>query len=119
MANLSENTLFTSLFQSERLYTAAMSDKAKIQERISEIESLMGAADFWSDKDRAQETLKEYQQLKAKLEGKGVYDKSYTLVTIVSGAGGDDAEVPPLRPDRDLCARDDCCAQRLDARAAE
>ena len=75
-----------------RLYTAQMSDKAAIEIRIAEIEAQMAAPDFWADKDRAQETLKEYQQLKAKLEGKGAYDKSDALVTIVSGAGGDDAE---------------------------
>ncbi len=73
-------------------YTAAMSDKATTEARIAEIETQMAAPDFWTDKDRAQETLKEYQQLKAKLEGKGAYDKSDALVTIVSGAGGDDAE---------------------------
>ncbi len=69
-----------------------MSDKAAIQSKIDAIEAAMALPDFWSDKDRAQETLKEYQDLKAKLEGKGAYDKSDALVTIVSGAGGDDAE---------------------------
>lgn len=69
-----------------------MSDKAATEARIAEIEAQMAAPDFWGDKDRAQETLKEYQKLKAKLEGKGAYDKSDALVTIVSGAGGDDAE---------------------------
>ena len=52
----------------------------------------MGSADFWTDKDKAQAILKEYQDLKAKLAGGGGYDKSDALVTIVSGAGGDDAE---------------------------
>ncbi len=69
-----------------------MSDKAAIESRLIEIETAMAGADFWTDKDKAQETLKEYQELKAKLEGKGAYDKSDALVTIVSGAGGDDAE---------------------------
>jgi len=69
-----------------------MMDKSSIELRIKEIEAAMGEADFWSNKDKAQETLKEYQELKAKLEGKGAYDKSDALVTIVSGAGGDDAE---------------------------
>ncbi len=69
-----------------------MTDKASIEARIKEIETAMVAADFWSNKDLAQDTLKEYQELKAKLEGKGAYDKSDALVTIVSGAGGDDAE---------------------------
>lgn len=69
-----------------------MSDKAAIQQKITDIEHAMASPDFWSDKDKAQETLREYQELKAKLEGKGAYDKSDALVTIVSGAGGDDAE---------------------------
>ena len=60
--------------------------------RIAEIEALMGAADFWADKDKAQAALKEYQGLKTALAGGGGYDKSDALVTIVSGAGGDDAE---------------------------
>ncbi len=60
--------------------------------RISEIETAMAAPDFWADKDKAQAALKEYQELKAALAGGGGYDKSDALVTIVSGAGGDDAE---------------------------
>jgi len=66
--------------------------KDAIAARIQEIESAMGAADFWADKDKAQAVLKEYQDLKARLAGGGGYDKSDALVTIVSGAGGDDAE---------------------------
>ncbi|OGG53470.1 hypothetical protein A3H16_01895 [Candidatus Kaiserbacteria bacterium RIFCSPLOWO2_12_FULL_53_8] len=69
-----------------------MSTKDPIEARIAEIEAQMGAVDFWADKDKAQATLKEYQDLKAKLAGGGGYDKSDALVTIVSGAGGDDAE---------------------------
>jgi peptide chain release factor 2 len=66
--------------------------KEAIQTRITEIEAAMASPDFWSDKDKAQATLKEYQDLKAKLEGGGGYDKSDALMSIVSGAGGDDAE---------------------------
>src|SRR3989338_4783112 len=69
-----------------------MSTKDPIEARIAEIEAQMGAVDFWADKDKAQATLKEYQDLKAKLAGGGGYDKSDALVTIVSGAWGDDAE---------------------------
>ena len=72
-------------------YTFAML-KEGIQKRITEIEAAMGAADFWSDKDKAQSILKEYQDLKQKLAGGGGYDKSDALITIISGAGGDDAE---------------------------
>ena len=69
-----------------------MTSKEALQARITEIEAAMGAADFWTDKAKAQAALKEYQDLKAKLAGGGGYDKSDALVTIVSGAGGDDAE---------------------------
>ena len=73
-------------------YTFSMQSKAVIEARIQEIEAAMGAADFWSDKDKAQAILKEYQDLKTKLAGGGGYDKSGAIVSIVSGAGGDDAE---------------------------
>jgi peptide chain release factor 2 len=69
-----------------------MQSKDQIESRITEIESLMGEGTFWNDKDEAQRVLKEYQDLKAKLAGGGGYDKSDALVSIVSGAGGDDAE---------------------------
>jgi len=66
--------------------------KEAAEKRIGEIEAAMGAADFWTDKAKAQTALKEYQDLKVKLAGGGGYDKSDALITIVSGAGGDDAE---------------------------
>src|SRR3972149_1263405 len=69
-----------------------MTSKEALQARIAEIEAAMGASDFWTDKAKAQASLKEYQDLKAKLAGGGGSDKSDALVTIVSGAGGDDAE---------------------------
>ncbi|HUO56048.1 MAG TPA: PCRF domain-containing protein [Candidatus Paceibacterota bacterium] len=52
----------------------------------------MASPDFWGDKEKAQATLKEYQDLKARLEGGSGYDKGDALVSIISGAGGDDAE---------------------------
>jgi peptide chain release factor 2 len=69
-----------------------MQSKEAIEARIREIEATMEAADFWANKDKAQTTLKEYQDLKTQLAGGGEYDKSDALITIVSGAGGDDAE---------------------------
>ena len=66
--------------------------KPDIEKRIAEIEVAMGEADFWTNKDKAQAILKEYQDLKAKLAGGSSYDKGSAIITIVSGAGGDDAE---------------------------
>ena len=69
-----------------------MMQKEAIEARIQEIETVMGAADFWTDKEGARNILKEYQELKAKLAGAGAYDKGNAILSIVSGAGGDDAE---------------------------
>ncbi|MEY4747203.1 MAG: peptide chain release factor 2, peptide chain release factor 2 [Candidatus Parcubacteria bacterium] len=67
-------------------------DKVKMEIRIAEIEAAMGSADFWNDKEKAQTAVKEYQELKAKIAGVGQYDKGDAIVSIISGAGGDDAE---------------------------
>ncbi len=69
-----------------------MSRKEEVEAKIAAIELAMGAADFWSDKDKAQTTLKEYQDLKTQLASGTGYDKSDAILTIISGAGGDDAE---------------------------
>ena len=52
----------------------------------------MGSADFWEHKDRAQEAVKELNELKQKLEGAKAIDRGDAILTILSGAGGDDAE---------------------------
>ncbi len=52
----------------------------------------MKQPDFWQDKFKAQEVLKEYNSLKDKLSGAGKYDKGDAVVTIFAGAGGLDAE---------------------------
>src|SRR5882724_12031057 len=69
-----------------------MLSKADIEKKIADIESAMAAPDFWADKDKAQASLKEYQDLKAALAGNSGYDKSDAIISIISGAGGDDAE---------------------------
>jgi len=48
--------------------------------------------EFWDDKIRAQAIIKEIQNLKDQLDGVGQYDKGDAVMTIFSGAGGDDAE---------------------------
>ncbi len=66
--------------------------KEDIQARITEIEAAMNAPTFWQDSAKAQAAIKEMQQLKAELEGGGKFATAATLITIVAGAGGDDAE---------------------------
>ena len=63
-----------------------------INQKIAEIEAEMGAPDFWLDKNRAQEKIKELNNLKEELAGVGKYDKGDAVITIFAGAGGDDAE---------------------------
>lgn len=63
-----------------------------IKEKIAGIEAQMAAPDFWSDKARAQEKVKEHQELKALLSGVGKHDRGNAIITIFAGAGGDDAE---------------------------
>ncbi|MBP6911917.1 MAG: PCRF domain-containing protein [Candidatus Pacebacteria bacterium] len=66
--------------------------KEEIEKRIIEIETAMYAADFWNDKDKAQTMIRELETLKDKLEGVAVFDKGEAVLSILSGAGGDDAE---------------------------
>jgi len=63
-----------------------------IKKRIEEIEQAMQQPDFWTDKDKAQEKIKELGELKDKEVGVGKYDKGDAIITLFSGAGGDDAE---------------------------
>lgn len=70
-------------------------EKQDIENKIKDLEEAMGQPEFWTDKEKAQATIKEIQRLKNELEGKGTlgqYDKGDAIMTIFSGAGGDDAE---------------------------
>lgn len=62
------------------------------KERIAEIEAAMLSPTFWNDPKAAQAMIKELQELKDAVEGKGKYDRNDAVFTIVAGAGGDDAE---------------------------
>ena len=67
-------------------------EKPDIEKRIADIEAQMRAPDFWSDKERAQATIRELQDLKAEAGGKGKYEKGNAIITVFAGAGGTDAE---------------------------
>lgn len=69
-----------------------MDDKVKLEARKAEIETALTAADFWSDKTKAQAMIRELQDVKDAIEGVGKYDKGDAVMTIFGGAGGDDAE---------------------------
>ena len=69
-----------------------MTSKEELQKKIEFIETSMSTAEFWADKEGAQAIVKELQDLKNELAGVGRYDKGSAVMTIFSGAGGDDAE---------------------------
>ena len=66
--------------------------KKEIAEEIKKLEAQMLEPNFWNDKNKAQIILKKLAGLKDKLAGAQKYDKGNAIVTIISGAGGDDAE---------------------------
>jgi len=63
-----------------------------IKREIEKLESEMLNGDFWSDKTKAQATIKKIAELKGELSGAGKYDKGNCILSVLSGAGGDDAE---------------------------
>lgn len=67
-------------------------DKEQAKMRIEEIEAAMAQPDFWNDSQKAQALIKEMQDLKAVAEGGSKYDGGSATLTILAGAGGDDAE---------------------------
>ncbi len=63
-----------------------------LSKKIADLEAEMIRPEFWQNKTHAQEVIREIQAAKDELEGKDKYDKGPAIVTIFSGAGGDDAE---------------------------
>ena len=61
------------------------------EKRLSELEAMMASPDFWSDKNKAQELVQEYQNLKEGGSG-DPHDAGNATLAILAGAGGDDAE---------------------------
>src|SRR3989344_7039973 len=67
-------------------------DTAEIEKEIETLEKGMQTPGFWSNKEKAQETIKKLGELKAEKEGMGKYDRGNAILSIISGAGGTDAE---------------------------
>jgi peptide chain release factor 2 len=66
------------------------SEEAK--KRIADIEAAMAEGDFWNNVDKAQAMIREMKDLQALAEGPVRYDKGEAIISILAGAGGDDAE---------------------------
>lgn len=93
--NFSASTMTINLLaQAKRFIFVIMPlmDKNEIQKEIESLEAEMNSVDFWSDKVKAQATIKKIAELKDELLGGEKYDKGSAILSIVSGAGGDDAE---------------------------
>lgn len=67
-------------------------DTEEIKKEIEKLESEMTQGNFWDDKTKAQATIKKIAELKDELLGAEKYDKGNCILSILSGAGGDDAE---------------------------
>lgn len=60
--------------------------------RVKEIEEAMQEPFFWNNSAKAQAMIKELQDLKNIAEGGGRYDRGGAVLSVLAGAGGDDAE---------------------------
>jgi len=64
----------------------------EIKKDLKELEEFMVSPNFWDNKILAQDTIKKIALLKDQIMGVNKYDKSNAILSILSGAGGDDAE---------------------------
>ena len=88
VAQLVEQRIRNAQVGSSILPLGSMSEK---ETRLKELEAAMLAHDFWDDKEKAQAVVREFTTLKEAGEG-GLYEGNDAIVSILSGAGGDDAE---------------------------
>ena len=64
----------------------------ELKKEIERLEAEMMEGNFWNDKVKAQATIKRIAFLKDEILGSQKYDKGNCILSILSGAGGDDAE---------------------------
>ncbi len=64
----------------------------ELKKEIETLEGQMMEGNFWNDKTKAQATIKRIAFLKDEILGAQKYDKGNAILSILSGAGGDDAE---------------------------
>lgn len=64
----------------------------ELKKELQSLEEKMSQPDFWNNKELAQSIIKRIGELKSEIAGEGKYDKGDAVMTIFSGAGGDDAE---------------------------
>lgn len=67
-------------------------DNKQLEKEIEDLEEEMAGPNFWDDKVNAQAVIKKIATLKDELLGSKKYDKGNCVLSILSGAGGDDAE---------------------------
>jgi len=64
----------------------------ELNKEIEELEGQMNGPNFWDNKNSAQETIKRISFLKNEILGVKKYDQGNAILSILSGAGGDDSE---------------------------
>ncbi len=62
------------------------------EQQIQAIEDQMSTTDFWNNKEKAQEAVRDLARLKQVLGEEKAIEKGGAVMTIFAGAGGDDAE---------------------------
>ena len=67
-------------------------DNKQLEKEIEDLEEEMAGPNFWDDKVNAQKVIKKIATLKDELLGSKKYDRGNCVLSILSGAGGDDAE---------------------------
>ncbi len=69
-----------------------MDNNEELKKELETLEEQMNQGNFWENKVSAQATIKRISFLKDEILGKQKYDKGNCILSILSGAGGDDAE---------------------------